>query len=56
MTYFTASKSGNIFLLDCFSDNYETLKRKFPNETIYKSDKLLKSIYLTKDQLVKAHG
>lgn len=54
--YFTASKFEKNYILDSFSNDYESLKRKFPNETIYKSDSPLKSIYLNKSQLVKVNG
>ena len=53
---FTASKFGKTYILDSFSENYNTLKNKFPNEIIYKSDKPIKSVYLTRQQLVKANG
>lgn len=57
MYYFTASKQDNDWILDSISQDYSALKKKFPNEIIYQWDKPLKSVYLTKYQLVKAkHG
>lgn len=53
MYYFTASKQDNNWIVDSISQDYVALKRKFPNETIYQWDKPLKSIYLSKYQLVK---
>lgn len=44
MTYYTISK--NSYLVDSICDNFEMLQNKFPNETIYKSDKPLTSIYV----------
>lgn len=57
MYYFTASKQDNNWIVDSISQDYLALKQKFPNEVIYQWDKPLKSIYLTKYQLVKVrHG
>ena len=56
MYYFTASKQDNNWIVDSISQDYNALKQKFPNENIYQWDKPLKSIYLTKYQLIKAHG
>lgn len=57
MYYFTASKQDNNWIMDSISQNYLALKRKFPNETIYQREEPLKSVYLSKYELVKAkHG
>jgi len=57
MYYFTASKQDNNWIMDSISQDYSALKRKFPNETIYQREKPLKSVYLTKNELIKAkHG
>lgn len=41
------------YILDSISSNYDSLYRKFPKETIYKSNTPLTSIYINKNQLVK---
>ena len=51
MIYFTISKNEYGYLIDSISENYATLKLKFPNETIYYSDEPIVSIYVIKDQL-----
>lgn len=56
MYYFTASKQDNNWVVDSISQDYNALKQKFPNEEIYQWRSPLKSIYLTKNQLVVAHG
>ena len=51
MIYFTVAKNDCGYLIDSISENYATLKLKFPDETIYKSDNPIVSIYVIKDQL-----
>ena len=51
MIYFTIAKNDCGYLIDSVSESYEALKKKFPDETIYKSDKPIVSIYIIKDQL-----
>ena len=51
MIYFTISKNECGYLIDSISEDYDTLKLKFPDEKIYKSDKPIVSIYVLKDQL-----
>jgi hypothetical protein len=51
MIYFTIAKNECGYLIDSISEDYELLKNKFPDETIYKSDKPIVSIYIIKDQL-----
>lgn len=51
MIYFTVSKNDCGYLIDSISTNYELLKKKFPDEVIYKSDNPIVSIYVIKDQL-----
>ena len=51
MIYFTISKNDCGYLIDSISEDYSTLKLKFPNETIYKSDEPIVSIYVIKDKL-----
>ena len=51
MIYFTIAKNECGYLIDSISENLEVLKNKFPDETIYKSDKPIISIYIIKDQL-----
>ena len=51
MIYFTISKNECGYLIDSISEDYTTLKLKFPDEKIYKSDKPIVSIYVLKDQL-----
>lgn len=41
--YYTLSKEG---VVDSISDSYKALKKRFPDEKIYKADKPLKSIYV----------
>ena len=54
MYYFIASKQDNNWIMDSISQDYSALKRKFPNEIIYQREKPLKSVYLSKYELVKA--
>ena len=56
MIYFTIAKNECGYLIDSISENLEALKRKFPNEKIYKSDKPIVSIYIIKDQLKEYNG
>ena len=51
MIYFTVAKNDCGYLIDSISEDYATLKLKFPDETIYKSDNPIVSIYVIKDQL-----
>lgn len=51
MIYFTIAKNDCGYLIDSISENLEELKRKFPDEKIYKSDEPIVSIYVIKDQL-----
>ena len=51
MIYFTIAKNECGYLIDSISENYELLTNKFPDKTIYKSDKPIVSIYIIKDQL-----
>lgn len=51
MIYFTIAKEEYGYLIDSVSNDLETLKNKFPNEKIYKSDTPILSIYVIKDQL-----
>ena len=51
MIYFTISKNECGYLIDSISEDYATLKLKFPDEKIYKSDEPIVSIYILKGQL-----
>lgn len=51
MIYFTIAKNECGYLIDSISNDLEALKTKFPDETIYKSDEPIVSIYVIKDQL-----
>ena len=51
MIYFTIAKGDYGYLIDSISEDLEALKNKFPDEKIYKSDKPIVSIYVTKEQL-----
>ena len=51
MIYFTIAKNDCGYLIDSISEDSESLKRKFPQEKIYKSDEPIVSIYVIKDQL-----
>ena len=51
MIYFTISKNDCGYLIDSISEDYSTLRLKFPNETIYHSNEPIVSIYVIKDQL-----
>lgn len=51
MIYFTISKNDCGYLIDSVSENYTTLRHKFPKEKIYKSSEPIVSIYIIKDQL-----
>jgi hypothetical protein len=54
MIYFTIAKNDCGYLIDSISEDYSTLKLKFPNSKIYKSDAPIVSIYIIKDQLNEA--
>ena len=56
MIYFTIAKNECGYLIDSISEDYATLKLKFPDEKIYKSDKAIVSIYVIKDQLEEING
>ena len=51
MIYFTIAKNDCGYLIDSISNDLETLKNKFPDEKIYKSDEPIVSIYVIKNQL-----
>ena len=51
MIYFTIAKSDCGYLIDSISESYGELRKKFPDEKIYKSDKPIVSIYVIKNQL-----
>lgn len=51
MIYFTIAKNECGYLIDSISEDLEALKRRFPDDKIYKSDKPIVSIYVIKDQL-----
>ena len=51
MIYFTIAKNECGYLIDSISEDLETLKRRFPDDKIYKSDKPIVSIYVIKDKL-----
>ena len=51
MIYFTIAKNDCGYLIDSVSESLEALQKKFPDETIYKSDEPIVSIYVLKDQL-----
>lgn len=51
MIYFTISKGEGGYLIDSISENYDVLKNKFPDETIYESDEPIVSIYVVKENL-----
>ena len=51
MIYFTIAKNDCGYLIDSISTDLEALKRKFPDEKIYKSDEPIVSIYIIKNQL-----
>lgn len=53
MIYFTISKDN---VVDSISKNFTSLKLKFPNETIYKSDTPLISVFINKDELNEIRG
>ena len=55
MYYFIVSKQDINWIVDSISQDYNALKKKFPKEQIYQSKAPLKSIYLTKNQLIKAY-
>ena len=54
MIYFTIAKNECGYLIDSISEDYATLKLKFPDEKIYKSDEPIVSIYVIKNQLNEA--
>lgn len=47
MIYFTIAKNDCGYLIDSISNDLNALKNKFPDETIYKSDDPIVSIYVT---------
>ncbi len=47
MIYFITSKTECGTIIDSVSEDYNALRRKFPNETIYFSDKPIVSVYVT---------
>ena len=51
MIYFTISKNDCGYLIDSISEDYSTLRSKFPHETIYHSNEPIVSIYVIKDRL-----
>ena len=51
MIYFTIAKNDCGYLIDSISEDYSTLRLKFPDEKIYKSDKPIVSIYVIKNKL-----
>ena len=51
MIYFTVAKNECGYLIDSISRDYDTLRNKFPDEKIYKSDEPIVSIYVIKDKL-----
>ena len=51
MIYFTIAKNECGYLIDSISEDYATLKLKFPDAKIYKSDAPIVSIYVIKDKL-----
>ena len=51
MIYFTIAKNECGYLIDSISEDLEVLKRRFPDDKIYKSDEPIVSIYVLKDQL-----
>lgn len=51
MIYYTIAKHDYGYLIDSISENYEVLKNKFPDETIYQSDKPILTIYVMGEQL-----
>lgn len=56
MIYFTIAKNECGYLIDSVSEDYEALKSKFPDETIYKSDEPIISIYVLKDKLYEVQS
>ena len=53
MIYFIVVERKGKHILDSISSDYRTLYRKFPKETIYKSETPLTSIYIQKSQLIQ---
>jgi hypothetical protein len=53
MIHFIVVERKGKYILDSISTNYVDLYRKFPKETIYKSETPLTSIYINKKQLIK---
>ena len=50
MIYYTIAKHDYGYLIDSISENYEVLKNKFQDETIYQSDKPILTIYVMGEQ------
>lgn len=46
MIYYITSKTDCGIIIDSVSEDYTALKNKFPNETIYFSDKPILSVYI----------
>ena len=51
MIYFTIAKNDCGYLIDSISNDYNILKKKFPDETIYESDEPIVSVYIIKDKI-----
>lgn len=49
--YFTIAKNECGYLIDSVSNDYTTLRNKFPDTKIYVSDAPIISIYVLKDEL-----
>lgn len=49
--YFTIAKNECGYLIDSVSNDYTTLRNKFPDAKIYLSDAPIISIYVLKDEL-----
>lgn len=46
MIYYITSKTECGTIIDSVSEDYQALRKKFPNETIYFSDKPITSVYI----------
>ena len=51
MIYFTIAYDEYGYIIDSISTDLNTLRKKFPNEKIYKSDRKINSIYVVKSSL-----